>query len=834
MPLEGREQELEVLLERWESARDGAGQLVQLRAEAGFGKTRLVETLVERTVCDSRTLLSCRCSPRRCHTAFAPLHDLLWRLEMGPECRRAERLADPTHPGERLRATLVARLKTLLSTTVPNRMTALNLHPEGQSRKTLEALLELFLESAKRHPILWVVEDLDWIDPSTLELLKLLAHRKPNVSLMVVLTFGPRFEPAWGHRAHLTFLELDRLSRREEEALLDQLTLDKPLSPTLRREIIARADGVPLFLEELVRLARELEPPSPAAADALSGPKLPLNLKQSVAARLERLGEAADVARWAAVLGEELSYDQLLRVSGLDDDTLGQALDHLTAARILCRERGPSTDLAFRHPLIREAVQASLLQQPLREAHRRVVRILSEAFPDIAARDPERMARHYGEADMVAEAVDAWRAAAEKSVAQAANLEAAMRAQRGLELLEALPAGEDRSKEEIALRIALGTALGTAKGYAAPEAQAAYDRALELAWQAHPSCDLFSEMQAMGSYYLARGHVHTALAIAERAVGQIESQGESDVLSTSRRTLGFAQMLRGNLIDAESSLEKSQAPYAVHRSLMQATPPAIGIPLAETLSHLSLTRWLLGHPSQALKHSTDSLTLAKRFNDPFSRVFTIHRACFLHVFRREAIPTRELAHELVELANRHGFLFFIAAGMFLEGQALTAQGRAAEGLQMMSGGLDGVWASGMEVGRPRNLALLAEACGRSELVEQGLSLIKEGIAAVEITGEAHYEPELYRVQGELLRLQGAPEEEIEESLLQGLAIARRQSSRSLELRAAISLGRLWRSQDKARQAQELLTRVHDAFTEGFDTADLKEAKALIDELAQGT
>ncbi|MEM7355918.1 MAG: AAA family ATPase, partial [Acidobacteriota bacterium] len=806
-PSKGRENELARLLERWELARDGEGQLVQLRAEAGLGKSLLVRRLAESTASESRAFLLGRCTARDRQTAFAPLHDLLWRLENETQHSPAEPDDATPPPDLRLRATLVARLRTLLATTAPVRTTALNLNPEGQARKTLESLSDLFLESAKRLPILLVIEDLDWIDPSSLELLKLLAHRKPNVQLMVVLTFSPGFEPAWDHRPHLSLLELERLTPEQQDELLDRLTVRGPLSLEARREILALSGGVPLFLEELVQLARVS---GAASADGPSGPDTAdpaTTFGRSVAQRIEHLGDVGELAQQASVLGAELAQEHLAQLSDFDEAALHEALDRLIDSDILHRREARGTDLAFRHALLHAAVRETLPEATLREAHRRSVNVLNESFPDFASANPGRMAEHYAAAGMTAEAAGAWRAAAEQSISHAAHLEAAACARRGLEQVESHPESDVPSKEEIALRIALGAALGTAKGYADSDAQAAYDQALELAWQEPPTLDLFTELQEMASFYLARGHVHTALAIAERAMGLIEHREETEILSTGRRTLGFAQMLRGQFTDADKSLQQSQAPYSVHRSLMQATPPAIGIPLAESLSHRALTQWFLGYPSQALKHGTDSLTLAKRFNDPFTRVFTIHRACFLHVFRREPIPTRELAHELVELANRHGFLFFIAAGMFLEGQALTAQGRAAEGLQMMSGGLDGVWASGMEVGRPRNLALLAEACGRSELVEQGLSLIKEGIAAVEITGEAHYEPELYRIQGELLQQQGAPEEEIEESHLQALAVARHHNARSLELRAAVGLGRLWRSRDKVRQARELLASV---------------------------
>ncbi len=782
-PFEGRERELDLLLERWQLARDGAGQVALVSAGAGIGKTRLVEEFAQRTAGAPRALLLCRCSRLRRLTAFSPLVDLLQRLERahagrGEDDPAADRPAAGADSVARLRATLVARLSSLLAAPRQHRKTALNLQPEGRSRKILEEIHRLFLEVAKRLPVLLVIEDLDWADPSTLELLSLLIHRRPRVHWMTVLTFGPEFEPTWDHRAYILHLEPPPLSRRQEEVLLDRLAAGRPLEPELR----TRLDN-----------------------------------------------ETRNVASLAAVLGEELSLAQLRAFSALGDAELERALERLVTTGILIRP-GPAGDFAFRHSLIREALHDSLIGDRRRQAHARAAEILERSFSQTTAREPELLAYHYGEAGMPSEAATAWRQAAEQAVRSSANLEAAGRARRGIEGLESVTGDDTRRSLEIGLQTVLGAALGTAKGFAAAEAEAAYGRALDLAWQAPPSAEQFPALQELTSYYLSRGQVSTACEVAERAVRAIGDDA-SESLSDAQRALGFAQLLGGDFTGAEVHLEKSLAPYAVHRSLLPATPPALGIPLAETLSHMALAEWFLGRPSRALKHSTDSLNLARRFNDPYCRVFTIYRASFFHVFRREPAVTRELAHELVGLANRHGFLFFIAAGMFLEGQALAAQGRAAEGLQMMTGGLDGVWASGMEVGRPRNLALLAEACGKSELFEQGLSLVKEGIAAVEITGEGHYEAELFRIQGELLRHSGGSEAEIEDSFLQALGLARSQGTTSLELRAAMSLSRLRQAQGKLRPAGELLAEVYGKFDEGFDTADLREAKELLDELA---
>ena len=853
-PFEGRERELESLIERWQRALEGRGQIATVSGAPGIGKSRLIEVFADRTAGQARALLVCRCVKLRRFTAFSPFVDLLRRLEgarsptghpddgrdsedrrraTGGAGRPDDATADPEDATEdRLRATLIARLSALVAPRPQRRTAALNLNPEGRARKTLEELLALFSESAKRLPVLLVIEDLDWADPSTLALLELLAQRRLHVPWMTVLTFTPRFEAPWAHRAHVMDLELARLTRQQEEAVLERLTAGGTLDPTLRREIIARADGVPLFLEEQARLIRQLDDGGEERPDIL-----PTILKHWLSARLERLGAAGDLAQSASVVGEELSRAHLTALSNLEAPDLERALERLVEAGILVRPEAIA-EFAFSHSLVHEAIHDAVPEGPRREAHRRMAEILSESASDAAGRhagalagsDLERIAYHYSEAGMPIEAAVNWRDAAQHAVRTSANLEAAERAGQGLMSLDSVANSEQRRALEIELQIVLGAALGTAKGFAAAEAVAAYDQALELVWQTPRAADHFDSLQELTSYYLSRGHVATAHEAAAKALKALD-RGDLEAMPIAQRSVGFAKLLQGDFTGAEVALEKSLAPFAVHRSQLYAMPPALGIPMAEKLSHLSLIEWFLGRPSRALKQSTDSLTLARRCNDPYSRVFTVFRASYLHVFRREPVATRELAHELVGLANRHGYLFFIAAGMFLEGQALAAQGRAAEGLQMMSGGLDGVWASGMEVGRPRNLALLAEACGRSELYEQGLSLIKEGIAAVEITGEGHYEAELHRIQGELLRHSGGDEEEIEECFLEALGVARRQGSAALELRAATSLSRLRRAQDKSRQARELLAEVYGRFDEGFDTADLKEAKELLDELS---
>ncbi|MEM7582419.1 MAG: AAA family ATPase [Acidobacteriota bacterium] len=825
---EGRERELDLLLERWRLALDDSGQVVFVRGDAGSGKTHLLRAFEAHTSSPPRVFLRCCCVRDLQYTAFGPLHELLQELEDRP----AGRTGSSDTPEQTVRATLTARLKTLLAPRQYRPASALNLNPEGKAKKTIEALVTLFVEIAKRHPLILVVEDLEWLDPSTLEMLSQIVNRRPRVSLMVVLTFGPELTPPWGTRSHLTSLQLPPLTPESSELVVEQLAGRSPLPEPLKQRIVEWAEGSPFYLREMVRLAQSLE------LDTAGNEKTGASsiFQEWLAAHMLQLGAAADLARQAAALGDQMPHELLRAVnhsSGKPD--LAIELDRLIEAGLLIRNQEPRDLLSFRHNLLRQAVLATLSLEGRQAAHRSAAKTLLASFPEAAERRPEIVAHHYQEGGMAMEAARAWCRAAEQAIRQAANLEAAARAQKGLELLATLPKDEARNAQEIALLIALGAALGTAQGYANPEAQASYDRAVELAWQTPKSSQLAVAMREMASYYISRGHIRTAREIAERALWHLDGSELTTEKATAHRNLGFAYLLAGDLANAKASLEESLQQPSARDTVAETTSQTISrdeiIAQAETLGHLALAQWFLGRPDRALEHSADALMLARRANDPFCRIFATYRASILHVLRREPVATRELAHELVELANRHGFLFFIAAGMFLEGQALTAQGRAAEGLQMMSGGLDGVWASGMEVGRPRNLALLAEACGRSELVEQGLSLIKEGLAAAEVTGESHYEAELYRIQGELLRFADAPVEEVLDSLTRARSLAREQGSRSLELRATISLSRQWQAQGQVPLALTTLTEIYHEFDEGTNTVDLQEARALLDNLS---
>ena len=826
--------ELQLLVEQWQLVREGLGRTVLLSGEAGLGKTRLVKSLQERLVGEQRTIVECQCSPHYQNTAFFPLTNSLSRL-IGVDGRQAHQDVDSLPP-----AGVVPRLLDLLASPGVSQHLPLEFSPEAHGQKIMESCLELFLEMAEHHPVLLVVEDLHWVDPSTLELLTQLIRQGPSVSLMLLLTFRRQFAPPWGPSERLVQLTLSPLPRQQVDKMIDGLTRGKPLPGRVRDAIIQRADGVPLFVEELTRLVVE----SGRRASDASHPNalvIPPTLQEWLTARLDRLGEAKQVAQLAAALGREFRFDHLLAISPLDESDLCCEIERLVDAGILFR-RGlmRRATYIFKHALIRDAAHQSLLRGPRREVHQRITRVLEQCFPETVAKKPELLAYHSTESGEYDKAVSFWQQAAENAVRSSGNAEAIGHALRGLELLRAMPANAIRRQHEISLQIVLGAAMSTSKGYASPDVQAAYSRAYELRLKAADGPKLFTALDGLVFYYLCRGHLQRATQVAGELLLKAEAKEDPDFISIAHWSLGVCLFHHGEFERSRAHLDKGVTFYSTRWSLEDETMQGPywapwsktkpGLALAAGLGKLSWTQWFLGHPEQALASSRQSLTLTEQFPEPFTRAFALSRACYLHVFRREPHAALELACELVEFADHHGFLFFSGVGRLLEGHARATLGEVEAGLQMASEVLDGLWATGREAGRTHKLAMVAEICALAGHTEQGLSLISEALTAAHREGERHFEAELYRIQGRLLEIRGASALEVEASFQQALYVAHQQGARSFQLRAIMSLGRLWRRQGKERQTADFVREIYGRFTEGFETPDLQDAVTLLAEV----
>jgi predicted ATPase/class 3 adenylate cyclase len=838
-PLVGRESEVALLLERWAQSQAGLGQVVLLSGEAGIGKSRLVQVMKAHLAGEPLTRLEWRGSPYHQLSPLYPvithLHRLLrWRQDEAPDekLRKLEVVLDEL--GVSL-PEAVPLLAALLSLPVPERYPPLTLTPQRQRQKTLEALLLWLLAEAKRQAVLFIVEDLHWLDPSTLEFLGLLIDQGPMACILTLLTCRPEFQPPWPRRAQLTQLTLSRLPPSQAEVMVAQVAGGKPLPAEVRQQVVAKTDGVPLFVEELTKMVLEtgllqeredryeLAGPFPALA-------IPATLHDSLMARLDRLGPVKAVAQLGATLGRTFSYELLRAVSSLDKEMLQRALAELVQAELLYQQGvPPQATYLFKHALIQDAAYQSLLKSRRQQYHQRIAQVLAAQFPELGETQPELLAHHLTEAGSIAQALPYWQRAGQRSIQRSANLEAIAQLTKALELLETLPETPGRTRQELDLHTALGPALIATKGYAALEVEHAYARARELCQHVGETPQLFPVLFGLRLFYQQRAEFHTARELEVQLFHLAQRVQDPALLAVAHQALGATLYWLGELTQARAHLEQGIALYdpQQHRALISGAIQDSGV---TCLAFVARVLWLLGYPDQALQRSQDALTRARELSHPFSLAYALGCTAAVHQLRREGQAAQERAEAAMVLSCEQGFALWLALGTFLRGWALAAQGQPAAGLAQLRQGLAAYQAMGTEVAQSYLLALLAEAYVKGGEAEEGLCILAEALAAVHRHGERFYEAELHRLKGQLLRLQVVSDEpEAETCFHQALDIARRQQAKSLELRAAMSLSRLWHQQGRRPEAYELLAPIYGWFTEGFDTADLQEAKALLDE-----
>jgi TOMM system kinase/cyclase fusion protein len=848
-PLVGRDSEVALLLERWAQSQDGVGQVVLLRGEAGIGKSRLVEVLRERVISEGATRIMFRCHPYHQNSALYPVVDhlqrfLQWQRDETPEAKfdTLERVLRTYRlPLEEV----VPLFAALLSVPLPEPYPPLNLTPQRQRQKTHEALVAWLLEEAERQPVLAVWEDLHWADPSTLEVLSLMLDQVSTARMLTLLTCRPEFRPPWATHAPVTQVTLTRLGRTQVEAMIPSLTGDKTLPTEIVEQVIAKTDGVPLFVEELVKMVMESGLIQEQAGHyVLTGPLPPLaipsTLHDSLMARLDRLSTARELVQFSAVLGREFTYELLQAVSPVDELMLQQGLSQLVDTELIY-QRGlpPRSQYIFKHALIQDAAYQSLLKSTRQQYHQRIAQVLVAQFPDIAETQPELVAHHYTEAGFREQAVVYWQRAGQQAIERSANLEAVAHLTQGLELLITLPDTPERAQQELVMQTTLGPALLVTKGQASPEVLQAYARARTLCQQVGETPQLFQVLRGLWYFYLLRVELQTARELGEQLLTLAQHIGDPALFLEAHYTLGNTLNYMGEFAAAQAHLEQGIALYdpQQHRSHAVRYGQDPGVVCR---SYAALTLWYLGYPDQALQRSHEALALARELEYPYSLALALYFAALLHQFRRERQRTQERAEAAIALASEGGFTVVVAGGTFLRGWALTersptpgaGQGQGEAGLAQMHQGLAAFHATGAETFRPYFLSLLAAASAQVGRREEGLTLLAEALAVTNEKGERRCEAELHRLKGLLLLARTTGQDtEAETCFRQALDIARRQQAKSWELRAAMSLSRLWQRQDKRDAARELLAEVYGWFTEGFDTADLQEAKALLTELA---
>ena len=843
--LVGREEESELLLRCWSKAKTGEGQVVLLTGEAGIGKSRLAVALVERLAGEPHTRLRYFCSPQHTNSALYPI---IGQIE------HAAGLAHDDTPQaklDKLNAVLeqtstsiedAALFAQMLSLPNDGRYPLLDLTPQQRRQRTLEALTAQAAKLATQRPVLMIFEDAHWIDPTSLELLSRTVDQIKTVPALLIVTFRPEFQAPWVENSHVTSVTLNRLGKNEVAALIAGLVGNKELPADVMAEILERTDGIPLFVEEMTKAVLEAEGEVEARRTVAAIPspalRVPASLHASLMARLDRLGPAKELAQIGATIGREVSHPLLAAVVRKPEAELQTALDRLIGAGLLLRQgSAPYETYFFKHALVRDAAYSTLLREQRRALHGRIAETLESQFPEVSEKQPELLARHCTEAGQIEKAAALWGKAGLRSAQRSALVEAAEQLRRALDQIATLAPTSALRREEIKLQVALITPLLHVSGYAAPETRAAVERARLLIEQAEalgePPEDPVLLFSVLYGFWVANlvafnGDVMRELAVQFLALA--DKQRATGPLMMAHRLMGLSLLHTGDIVDGRGHLDRAITLYdpAEHRPLATRFGQDVG---AATLCWKSLAFWLLGYPEAALADTEHALMVAREIGHSATLMYVLNFSAWTHIHCGNYATTNALVDEFSALKDQTGSVFWGAWGMMQRGCLLALTGKASDAVQTITCGVTAMRSTGTTMWMPFWLSYLARANAEIGQPDDARRCIGEAMAAVETAKERWCEAEVNRIAGEIALLSPEPDVAKAEAYFErALAVAREQQAKSWELRAAMSMARLWRDQGNRDEARDLLAPVYGWFTEGFDTLDLKEAKALLDAL----
>ncbi len=843
--LVGRRLELDILLGLWERSTEGTGQTVWLSGETGIGKSRLVRALEASIAVKPHRLLKSRCSPYFTESALYPFVPLLQRaMGFSPEDEPAAKL-------EKLESTLresglegresAAHLASFLS--LPG-YPPLQLSPIRLRQKLLETILQFILGAAARQPLLLVLEDLHWADPTTRELIELLIAPCATAQVLIFLTSRPDFVPAWTSRTQPTHLNLTRLSRREVESLVTTIAAGKTLPPEVVEHIALKTDGVPLYVEELTKTLVEsdllrAEGDRYELRGSLTSLTIPTTLQESLMVRLDRLGAAKEVAQIGAALGREFSFEMIEAVTEQEQGALRQELNLLVKAELLY-QRGvpPRESYIFKHALVQDTAYGSLLKSTRQQLHQKVVGLLEDRFRDVMETRPELYAHHCTEAGLFESAIGARLLAAQQALRSSATREAHSHLQKGLTVLKELPAGTDRDRRELALQSLLGPALAAIQGYASTDVERAYARASELAVVGDETQQFWAPY-GLWNYYLVRAELDLALTESERILADAEEGGRPEQLYEALYAIGSTRFYRGEILPAREPLERGltlETPELDRATSTLSTGLDVGV---KTLGILGQALWQSGLADQGLARSEQALELANKLGHPFSRVLALLWMAWIHRLRGEPRQARKWAIELLEASRQEAFFFVSLAQIVIgwadvmipDGQSEDSLDDGDAGARTIEEALQTRAGFGDRLGGTQFLASQVEAFLRRGLVGKARPILARAFRQLRETKERLWEAELFRLRGELALKESSGDRarrKAESSFERSIAVARSQNARSLELRTALSWARLMRDEGRADEAKALLEPVTRGFTEGFDTPDFEQARSWLE------
>lgn len=838
----GRDEEIELLLRRWQHARRGEGCAVMLTGEPGIGKSHIALALDERLQAEPHITVRQFCSAHHTNSALYPFIRQLERAA------RFERSDPPAERFAKLEALLVRSgadadrvvlpLANLLSLPSSDRYLMPELSPQKRKEVTLAAFLTQLKGLAARQPVFVIFEDVHWADPTSLELLTMTLEQVPRLRVLLLITARPEFTPPWPGHAHVTTISLTRLNRRNGAALIGRVTAGKALPEEVMDQILARTDGVPLFVEELTKTVLEtgllheqndhyvLSRPLPSMA-------IPTTLHASLMARLDRLAPVREVAQIGAVVGREFSYELLSTVAGLPKERLEEALAQLVRSELIfCRGEIPQAVYTFKHALVRDAAYSGLLKSRRAALHAAIADAFEQRFPEIVETQPETLAHHLTEAGLFQKAEAYWLHAGKKAAMRSANLEAIAHLQRGIETSGRLPDSARKDRLELDFQFALGPCLIATQGPASNQAMATFARARELCERLGDPPEQHQVMFWLTTASVMRGELPLAQETIAVLVRLAEANDDRPALLNAMRGQAMIHLFMGRLTGAHEAIERAYEAFEVSSEEDRLAARSAGQDAGVAdLALMSWALWLLGHADTAIMRMDASVRRADAISHPHSQAYACYYACILHSLRGEFLTAQGHAERCIALSEEHGFRQWRLARA-IRGICVASLDPSPSALEEIRAALDEYRSAGYQLAITALYVLLCPPLLIGHDYEAALELIEHGLATTSRNSERILEAELYRLKARVLVVRSGPDVEAEAQALleQALNTARCQHAKTLELRAAMDRAALWIDQGRREEALNFLAPIYASFTEGFDTQDLKQAKALLDRL----
>jgi predicted ATPase len=840
MPLVGRQEEMGLLLRAWENSREGRGQIVLVQGEAGIGKSRLLEALRAEIGKDS-TWVAIRSSPYHQSSTLYPAIEHMKRVfRWQPEDDTQTRLEKLETALEQYRGLpsdeAVPLLADMMSLPLPQgRYPPLSLTPEQQREATIDALNDWLTEEAESQPMLLVWEDLHWADPTTVEMLGLLIEQVPTVAMLVVGTFRPEFQPPWPIRSHVTPITLSRLERAEVEAIVTNLAGGKVVPEEVVEHIVAKADGVPLYVEELTKtlldseVLRE-ETERYALTGALTEVHVPETLQDSLMARLDRVPTLREVAQLGAVIGREFAYEMLRHLVSQDERALQDCLSQLVELELLYqRGRGARARYMFKHALIQDAAYESLLRRTRQTFHGQVARLIEGQLPETLETHPELLAHHYTEAGEIEQALEYWLRAAELAKSRYAHQEATTHLQRGIGLVKELSDPKEQARRELAFQFSLGGAYLQMKGHSAPEVEVAFARARQLCDQVGDAPELVPTLFGLWRTYVVQMADITRPRDVAAQLLRLVTQNDDPVSAViAHYAVGFTALVAGDFVLAARHLREGLGLYDRKDRDASEVYRFGQDPGVACLCYLALAEWALGSPDQARRLVEEGQALAVQVDDPFTLAFAAAIGSFVYQARGDIEATLTAARQAVTQSTKRGFPYWLGIGSVICAWAEASREPTAGGLEVLRGNIAKHRAMGTELFAGYFLTLLGQAALAGDDTDLCAEAVEAAERVLERTGERWWECETRRLRAELdFRLERADPDTTQALLREIAGRARCQEARAFELRAAISASRVLRDIGDETTATATLAPVLDRFSEGSATADLAEAQSIL-------